>query len=84
MIKIQLAKKRAELLKGVKIKLKVNEGRNRFVFYEGVIQNTYPNIFTFLCFLYGEERTISFSYVDLMTKRIKIFPFEEKKEELLS
>lgn len=84
MNKIDVAKKRAELLQGIDVKLEVNEGRNRFVYYEGKIQDLYPYVFTFVAFLYGQERLLSFSYVDLMTKRIKIFPVTEKSQNVLS
>lgn len=72
MTKIDVAKRRAELLCGMKVKLKVNEGRNRFVFYEGNIDKLYPCVFTFKAEICGEERTLSFSYVDMLTKKVKI------------
>ncbi|MDE6967890.1 MAG: hypothetical protein K2P12_04450 [Clostridia bacterium] len=84
MNKLDIAKKRAELLKDREVRLQVNEGRNRFVCYDGKIDELYPYVFTFKAFLYGEERLLSFSYVDMMTKRIKIFPPAEKNEEVLS
>lgn len=84
MNKIEIAKKRAELLKGVQVTIQVNEGRNRFVSYDGEIKDLYPYVFTFEAVLYGEKRILSFGYVDLMTKRIKIFPQDEKKENILS
>lgn len=84
MNKIEIAKKRAELLKGIAVTLEVNEGRNRFAHYDGEIKDLYPYVFTFEAVLYGEKRILSFSYVDLMTKRIKIFPRDEKKQNILS
>lgn len=84
MNRLDVAKKRAELLKGIDVRLEVNEGRNRFVTYDGMIENLYPYIFTFQSVLYGEKRILSFSYVDLMTKRIKIFPPAEKNQNVLS
>lgn len=84
MNKMDIAKKRAELLQGMDIQLQVNEGRNRYVNYEGQIKDLYPYVFTFETVLYGEARILSFSYVDLMTKRIKIFPPAEKKQNVLS
>lgn len=84
MNKMDIAKKRAELLQGMDIQLQVNEGRNRYVNYEGQIKDLYPYVFTFEAVLYGEARILSFSYVDLMTKRIKIFPPAEKKQNVLS
>lgn len=73
MTQMDVAKKRAKLLCGQNVRLKVNEGRNRFVFYEGAIDKLYPSVFTFKCVLCGEERTLSFSYVDILTKKVRIF-----------
>ena len=84
MNRMDIAKKRAELLQNKEVKLQVNEGRNRFVCYEGKIKDLYPYVFTFEAFLYGEFRLLSFSYVDLMTKRIKIYPPAEKNQDVLS
>ncbi len=84
MNRMDIAKKRAELLQNKEVKLQVNEGRNRFVCYEGKIKDLYPYVFTFEAFLFGENRLMSFSYVDLMTKRIKIFPPDEKSQNVLS
>lgn len=84
MNRLDIAKKRAELLQGIDVRLEVNEGRNRFVSYDGQITNLYPYIFTFQSVLYGEKRILSFSYVDLMTKRIKIFPQTQKNQNVLS
>lgn len=84
MNRLDIAKKRAELLQDKDVRLQVNEGRNRFVCYEGKIKDLYPYVFTFEAFLYGEFRLLSFSYVDLMTKRIKIYPPAEKNQDVLS
>ena len=84
MNRLDIAKKRAELLQDKDVRLQVNEGRNRFVCYEGTIKDLYPYVFTFEAFLYGDIRLLSFSYVDLMTKRIKIFPPIEKNQDVLS
>ena len=84
MNRLDIAKKRAELLQDKDVRLQVNEGRNRFVCYEGKIKDLYPYVFTFEAFLYCDIRLLSFSYVDLMTKRIKIFPPIEKNQDVLS
>lgn len=84
MNRLDMSKKRAELLQGLDVRLEVNEGRNRFVSYAGKIKDLYPYVFTFEAFLYGELRLLSFSYVDLMTKRIKIYPPVEKNQDVLS
>ena len=66
---IILAKKRVELLRGEEITLKVNEGRNKFVRYNGAIRDMYEGIFTV------EEsetgKVYSYPYADLITKNVK-------------
>ena len=78
MTKLDLIKKKIELLKGRMIKIKVNEGRNKFVYYNGYIDNLYPSIFTIKTILYGEERTISFSYVNVLSKMVKFYPLDKE------
>ena len=55
-------------LKGKKIKLLVDVGRNKLEEYEGVVENTYNNIWTFkTC-----SDTKSFSYSDILIKNVII------------
>lgn len=68
--KMDDVKRRAEKLKGVKVKFKINRGRNKFVFREGEIEDVFPAVFTFRT---GEE-LITFSYSDLLTKNVRIYP----------
>ena len=68
--KMDEAKRRAERLKGVKVKLKIHKGRNRYIYREGEICAVYPAVFSFL----SDGETLTFSYSDLLTKQIKIFP----------
>lgn len=68
--KMDEAKRRAERLKGIKVKLKIHKGRNKYVYREGVISDVYPAVFSFL----SDGDTLTFSYSDLLTKQIKIFP----------
>ncbi len=50
MNRLDISKKRAELLQGLDVRLEVNEGRNRFVCYSGKIKDLYPYVFTFEAF----------------------------------
>lgn len=68
--KMDEAKKRAERLKGMKVRLKIHKGRNKYVYREGEISDVYPAVFSFL----SDGETLTFSYSDLLTKQIKIFP----------
>ena len=55
-------------LKGKKVILKINIGRNRYESVIGVIQDIYPYLFTLKC---GKDIK-SFSYVDVLTKNVMI------------
>lgn len=55
-------------LKGKKVKLLVDVGRNKLEEYEGVVENTYNNIWTFKT----ESDTKSFSYSDILIKNVII------------
>lgn len=59
---------------GCDIDVDANVGRKRIVPYEGVLENTYPNLFVVR--VAGseqeEERRLSFSYVDLFTGNVVI------------
>ena len=68
-------KRRAERLKGIPVRIRINKGRNKFVIKEGQIADVFPAVFTFCT---GEEN-FTFSYSDLLTKVVKIFPREENK-----
>lgn len=61
-------KEQVENLKNKKVSIKVNAGRNKYEYYEGVIINTYPFLFTVLV----DTQVKSFSYVDLLTKDVQI------------
>ena len=70
--KMDEAKRRAERLKGITVRLKINKGRNKFVERIGEIVDLYPAVFSFRS---GEETT-TFSYSDLLTKIVRIYPVE--------
>lgn len=57
-------------MKGTPLILKINRGRNKIESYEGVIENTYPNVFT----LRLEDGGIgTFSYADIHSNNIAFF-----------
>ncbi|HHU70484.1 MAG TPA: hypothetical protein GXZ21_00440 [Clostridiales bacterium] len=59
---------------GKKVKVRINRGRHRIDEAEGVISETYPNIFL----IKVEEtnnmpvRTMSYSYTDILTKDVQL------------
>lgn len=61
-------KKEMEKNLGKKVKCKLNVGRNKYEKFEGVIDATYPFLFTIV----HKNETKSFSYSDLLTKTLEL------------
>lgn len=61
-------KKSIEDLTGKKIMAKIDIGRNKFEYIEGIILKTYPFLFT----IKTRNEIKSFSYSDILTKNIVI------------
>ena len=67
---------------GKRIRLSAKKGRKRVIVRHGVIKETYPSIFVVTLDSISEfattERTVSFSYADLLTKSIEITVVDSK------
>lgn len=59
-----------ENMKGSPLTLKVNRGRNKIEMYDGVIESTYPNVFTVRT---TDGSLATFSYADITAKNILFF-----------
>ena len=59
---------RVRALTGLRVKLKVNRGRNKIELIEGVLENAYPNIFTVRK---ASGEVSSFSYADVISKNVR-------------
>lgn len=61
---------------GQKVKLTAKKGRKQIVIREGVIESTYPSIFTVKLDNESEyftsERRVSYSYTDVLTKSVEL------------
>lgn len=61
---------------GKKVRLTSKKGRKKAVVRQGVIESTYPSIFTIrldnLPDDISENRRVSFSYTDVLTKSVEI------------
>lgn len=79
---IENAKKRVSLLAGRNILIKVNKGRNKFIQFDGVIENVYPSIFTIKASIDDEDKIMSYSYNDILTKVVRFYPSESEKNIL--
>lgn len=68
---INTIKKYIKDLKGERLKIKINLGRNKSEYYEGYIDTIHPNIFT----IKTNNKIKSFSYSDIITKSVIITKF---------
>ncbi len=72
-------KKNIEDMLGVKVRLKTNKGRKKISIRTGIIEHTYPSIFTVrITDKYDKERTVSFAYTDILIRNVQIMPYEEE------
>ena len=63
---IEKIKNEIKKLIGKKVLIKVNIGRNKYEYIEGIVLNVYPFLFT----IKSNEEIRSFSYADVITKNI--------------
>lgn len=66
---------------GARIRLKANKGRKKVLEREGVLEQTYPNIFV-VRLREGNlgERRVSYSYTDLLTETVELVVYDAGKE----
>lgn len=61
---------------GRKVKISANKGRHKFIVTEGIIKETYPNLFLVEIISRKEKsvnsKTVSFSYQDVITKDVRM------------
>lgn len=58
---------------GQKVVLKANSGRKKVVVREGILEQTYPNIFVVKLGQEGKTgRRVSYSYSDILTRVVQI------------
>lgn len=70
---------------GHKVKLKSKRGRKQVVEREGVIESTYPSIFTVKLDTHNDiptsDRRVSYSYTDVLTKSVELIICEPAGSE---
>ncbi|HHT37127.1 MAG: Veg family protein [Candidatus Wallacebacter cryptica] len=57
---------------GKKIKLKANKGRKKIVEAEGILENTYPNIFVIKLDKSSAIKRLSYTYADILTETVEL------------
>lgn len=65
-------KKDLETFVGQRVTLKANRGRRKILQKEGVLEQTYPNIFVIKLDGENNPRRISYSYADILTETVEI------------
>ena len=68
---------------GSRVRLTSNGGRKRLIVHEGVIDNCYPNVFTVKCRreAEGDFEIVSYSYIDVLTRAVRIaIPAQDVQE----
>ena len=55
-----------------KIKLKANKGRKKIVEAEGILENTYPNIFVIKLDKSSAIKRLSYTYADILTETVEL------------
>lgn len=74
-------KRDIDIYVGQKVRIKANKGRKKTYIREGVLENTYPNIFVVLIDNEKEsQRRVSFSYSDILTETVELTPCKENKK----
>ena len=84
---VEACKKNLESYIGRTVRLTSNGGRKRIIVHEGILDHCYPNMFTVKCDrkpTNAAQETVSYSYVDVLTGKVKIFKLMEKGEEQAS
>ena len=70
---------------GNKVRLKSKQGRKQIVVRDGVIESTYPSIFTVKLDAQNDiptsERRVSYSYTDVLTKSVELIICEPEDNE---
>jgi len=66
---------------GEKVKLSANKGKKKSFVKEGIIENSYPNIFTIKFENeYDMTRRVSYSYTDVLTNAVELVVCKDSKK----
>ena len=59
---------------GQKVRVRANKGRHKYAVAEGVLQDSYPSVFTVRLNADGDnaQRVVSYSYTDVLTKDVQL------------
>jgi len=70
---VDSCRKGMEAYVGKRVRLKSNGGRKRKIVHDGILESCYPNVFIVRCLNQNSyQETISYSYVDVLTKVVEV------------
>ena len=71
---LESCRARLQSMIGSPVRLSSNGGRKRIIVHEGVVDNSYPNVFTVRCQREsdGAFEIVSYSYIDVLTRAVRI------------
>ncbi len=71
---LESCRARLQSMIGSPVRLSSNGGRKRIIVHEGVVDNCYPNVFTVRCQREsdGAFEIVSYSYIDVLTRAVRI------------
>lgn len=83
---VDYCKQKLQSMIGRRVRLTTNGGRKRLIVHEGIISNCYANVFSVRCFRLDSDsyETITYSYVDILTRNVRIAVQQEASEEVAS
>jgi uncharacterized protein Veg len=61
-----------EACRGRRLRLQAHRGRHKVIVREGVLEQTYPNVFTVRLIDDDTVKRVSYSYSDVLTKTVEI------------
>lgn len=72
-----------EACRGQRLRLQAYRGRQKVIVREGILEQTYPNVFTIrLVDNDAPVKRVSYSYSDVLTKTVEISFCEESERKL--
>jgi len=78
-------KKHVQDCLGMKVILRTNKGKRKSKVREGIIEDAFPSVFTVRIDKgQGSERTVSYSYSDILTESVEVTLFDSSDRIMIS
>lgn len=73
-----------ESCRGQRLRLEAHRGRHKVIVREGVLEQTYPNVFTIRLIDDDTVKRVSYSYSDILTKTVEISLCDDEEERKIA